>query len=1159
MTSAASSLAETVLPERAALPTDARPGQWDTELVVMRGEDRTDLCRAIQSLQEFVRDQSEVSLLDLAYSLNSELKPAGSRLAIVARNTDELQSRLASARERLADPKRKQIKDAVGIYYFEEPLYPQGGLAFLFPGEGAQYLNMLSDLCPHFPEVAQCFAEADRLAAQGERFGGRRAFSRVFLVPASAGSEEKAEAEKALRELDNAMFSVLMADWAMYQLLLQLGLKPWAMAGHSMGELAALWAAGWMEGSAILLDNIVAAMNDLLAHEKTGKPAEAVLLAVGAGNSIVGKIIQEKAGTKAFLAMDNCPHQCVVVGLPGPMAAIEAELQSRRILCERLAFNRPYHTPLFEPYLGPLKELFQSIPFQAAATPIYSCSTGRPFPADEAEIRRLAVWHYATPVEFTRMIDNMYADGVRLFVESGPRGNLTAFVEDILRGRAHAALASNLPRRSGITQLHHLAGQLAAHHVPLNLDHFYCRRNPKPIRVGCVAGPPSLSAPQQQIDGAAAGHSGNSVGCVAGPPIPSSFQQRIDGPATHPTGHSRAAVVRQYLNTMDQFLDTQQSVMEAYLARRRPSLTRRARVPPVATGLPMIGEIIRHQPGREIVMRRRLDLAEDHFAGHHTVGGRSVSKVDPGQCGLPVMPMTFTVEIAVEVAALLVPGHVVVGVEGIRLFRWLAFDEVDPTSIEVVGRLVADARPEAGVSARVAVEVRDLGAASAPAGSRGAVALCTVLLGPNYPEPPEVLDLPLTNEQTARISLEVLYKNLFHGSLFQGTCVGGRVGEEGIEKEIFVPPREELLRSHPDPNFLADPVLLDVAMHPLAAWHLEKPDQSGRILLPIEVAKIDLFGPRPPAGARFLSRGLILETSVRHFVHQVDIIGSERKLWGRINRVKYWRFYVPFAKVNFHGPKDEYFISTEWPAVLPDAPPPASCIRLDIPVDQAQAGMRLVTARVTLDPGELKEFHALKGRERRQTEWLFGRNAAKDAVRRLWHVRHGERLFPADIVIAAGPHGRPIAQPRGAPGPEPLPTISIAHTEGVAAALAVFGPYAGIDLERVRPREPGFVEMAFDSDEQQLLQRLRVDRDQWLTRFWCAKEAVAKAVGHGLLDGPKGLSVGAADPHSGIVHVVLGAGLAAACPELDSASLVVQTTREKDLIVAVTFCQKAAS
>src|SRR5262249_54847242 len=148
-------------------------------------------------------------------------------------------------------------------------------------------------------------------------------------------------------------------------------------------------------------------------------------------------------------------------------------------LCEQLPFDRPYHTPLFEPYLGPLHDLFATIAFRPAQTVVYSCMTGRPFPTELAEIRRQAVLHYASPVEFTRLIETMYADGVRLFVECGPRANLTSFVEDILRTERFAAVASNVPRRSGLTQLNHLAGQLAAHNIPLNLDHLYRRRQPR--------------------------------------------------------------------------------------------------------------------------------------------------------------------------------------------------------------------------------------------------------------------------------------------------------------------------------------------------------------------------------------------------------------------------------------------------------------------------------------------------------------------------------------------------------------------------------------------------------------------------------------------------------------------------------------------------------
>src|SRR5262249_54157382 len=118
------------------------------------------------------------------------------------------------------------------------------------------------------------------------------------------------------------------------------------------------------------------------------------------------------------------------------------------------------------------------------------------------------------PVEFTRLVERMYADGVRLFVEAGPRGNLSAFVEDVLRGRACAALPANVARRPGLTQLNHLVAQLTAHHLPLNLGHLYARRAPPrvdrraPARApraraggGGGGGPPPPRAPPRPRSG----------------------------------------------------------------------------------------------------------------------------------------------------------------------------------------------------------------------------------------------------------------------------------------------------------------------------------------------------------------------------------------------------------------------------------------------------------------------------------------------------------------------------------------------------------------------------------------------------------------------------------------------------------------------------------
>src|SRR5207237_857216 len=82
----------------------------------------------------------------------------------------------------------------------------------------------------------------------------------------------------------------------------------------------------------------------------------------------------------------------------------------------------------------------------APKTDIYSCTTAAPYPSDPTEIRRLFVEHWACPVRFRETIEAMYAAGVRLFAEVGPRGNLTAFVDDILRGRPPLAVPSPLPR-----------------------------------------------------------------------------------------------------------------------------------------------------------------------------------------------------------------------------------------------------------------------------------------------------------------------------------------------------------------------------------------------------------------------------------------------------------------------------------------------------------------------------------------------------------------------------------------------------------------------------------------------------------------------------------------------------------------------------------------
>ena len=120
--------------------------------------------------------------------------------------------------------------------------------------------------------------------------------------------------------------------------------------------------------------------------------------------------------------------------------------------------------------------------------------------------------------------------------------------------------------------------------------------------------------------------------------------------------------------------------------------------------------------------------------------------MDPGQNGLPVLPMTFSLEAMAEAAALLVPGKVVAAIRDIRLYRWLPFDP-EPTTLEVRAA-VASVDPQTGV-VEVRADVRDLGNTFARDGANKPASEAVVVLADRYPEPPGPLPFRLTDEQEA--------------------------------------------------------------------------------------------------------------------------------------------------------------------------------------------------------------------------------------------------------------------------------------------------------------------------------------------------------------------------------------------------------------------------
>ncbi len=174
--------------------------------------------------------------------------------------------------------------------------------------------------------------------------------------------------------------------------------------------------------------------------------------------------------------MDNCPHQVVLAVPPPEFDQIARRLRADNILWEDLPFARAYHTASFHRVVGPIADFFAGMPLCRPTIPVYSCASRGRMPESPDAIRELAVAQWTQTVAFRETVEAMHSDGLRVFVDVGARGNLAGFVEDTLRGKPAFAIAANLPRRSGLTQLNHLVAALFAHGVSLDTDYLYARR-----------------------------------------------------------------------------------------------------------------------------------------------------------------------------------------------------------------------------------------------------------------------------------------------------------------------------------------------------------------------------------------------------------------------------------------------------------------------------------------------------------------------------------------------------------------------------------------------------------------------------------------------------------------------------------------------------------
>jgi phosphopantetheine--protein transferase-like protein len=324
------------------------------------------------------------------------------------------------------------------------------------------------------------------------------------------------------------------------------------------------------------------------------------------------------------------------------------------------------------------------------------------------------------------------------------------------------------------------------------------------------------------------------------------------------------------------------------------------------------------------------------------------------------------------------------------------------------------------------------------------------------------------------VPAERLYEDrwMFHGPRYQGVAALGPIADGGIDA---------VLTAGGDPG-----AHLDNAGQVMGLWVMIQQERD-RLALPIGVESVSFYAPRPDARVPVKAQVRVAHVDGDTVRANIDLSVADRP-WARIVGWETRRFESdePVWLQLLHPETNALAEAHDGGWTLAEE-------------HWRNSNSRELMMRRYLTEAERASYEGHNPRAQRL--FLLGRIAAKDAARRwLWQRGWGP-IWPAEIEILNDDRGRPIMR---VPGADDL-RVSIAHTAWAGVAIVGHGTDVGIDVEGVAERSPTFVSSAFSPAELDALGLAdRPERrDEWLTRAWAAKEAVAKATGTGLGGRPK--------------------------------------------------------